>query len=205
MAALKQVESGEVPAEEVGRRNVYVFLAGALTAPAQSTEADLAARFSDPTTPLGQAFRDFHRAFQASDRTAREREFHDLFVGVGRGELLPYASYYLTGFLHEKPLAKLRASLAEMGFGRSEAVREPEDHLGFLCDVMAQLIEGTWAGEFKVYEQDRFFAEHISPWADRFFADLEAAETADLYRSVGKIGRLFMEIEEQGFAMVARA
>jgi len=40
-----------------------------------------------------------------------EREYFDLFIGLGRGELLPYASYYLTGFLNERPLSRLLTTL----------------------------------------------------------------------------------------------
>jgi len=124
---------------------------------------------------------------------------------VGRGELLPFASYYLTGFLNEKPLAQLRRDMARLGFERPAEVKEPEDHIAAICDIMSHLIEGTALGGFDIYDQDQFFAAHLKPWAGKFFADLESAKTADVYRHVGRVGKLFMEIEEQGFGMIARA
>lgn len=124
---------------------------------------------------------------------ALHREFFDLFIGVGRGELLPYASYYLTGFLHERPLAELRGDLARLGIARAEGVAEPEDHIAFLCETYAGLISGTFAAGPE--EATAFFARHMRPWAGRFFADLEAAEAARFYRAVGRLGRLAVELE----------
>ena len=68
-----------------------------------------------------------------------EREFFDLFIGLGRGELLPYGSYYLTGFLHDRPLARLREDLAKIGVARAEGVVEPPPHAGILCEIMSGL------------------------------------------------------------------
>ena len=98
-------------------------------------------------TPLGQALAGLAAAAAArTTPTAVAREYFALFIGVGRGELLPYASYYLTGFLHERPLAELRGTLAGLGIARAAGVAEPEDHLGFCCEVMAGLLEGRFAG-----------------------------------------------------------
>ena len=135
-------------------------------------------------------------ALSAAARTtpeACEREFFELFIGVGRGELLPYASYYLTGFLHERPLAELRADLARLGVERAEGVVEPEDHIAFLCEAMAGLILHAFASGPE--EAAPFFARHLRPWAARFFADLEAAQAATFYRAVGRLGRLAVELE----------
>ena len=191
--------------EEVGRQVIFSFLARVLARPVTQAERGFVASFAAGEAPINRAFSDFHSALEAADDAALERNYHDSFIGVGRGELLPYASYYLTGFLNEKPLAELRRDLGELGFARAEGVSEPEDHIASLCDVMAQLIDGTITGEFSVYDQERFFAAHIKPWAAKFFADLEAAKSAGPYRFVGGIGKLFMEIEEEGFGMVARA
>jgi TorA maturation chaperone TorD len=191
--------------EEVGRQGIFLFLARVLAKPVTRAERGFVASFAAGEAPINNLFADFQAALDAEDDAALERGYHDLFVGVGRGELLPYASYYLTGFLNEKPLAELRADLGNLGFARSEGVFEPEDHIASLCDVMAQLIGGTMAGEFSVYDQERFFGAHIKPWAAKFFADLEAAKSAGPYRFIGGIGKLFMEIEEEGFGMVARA
>ncbi|GJD74873.1 Chaperone protein TorD [Methylobacterium goesingense] len=132
---------------------------------------------------------------------AVEREYFDLFIGVGRGELLPYASYYLTGFLNERPLARVRDDLASLGIERDEAMTEPEDHLAILLDVMAGLAAGRFPAEAGA--ERAFFQRHLAPWAGRFFADLERARAAHVYRAVGALGRAFVEIEAAAFAMDA--
>lgn len=142
----------------------------------------------------------------AADRTSpesAESEYQDLFIGVGRGELLPFASFYLTGFLNEKPLARLRRDMARLGVERAEDVREPEDHIAALCEMMAGLIAGDFGDPASVARQADFFDKHIAGWADRFFEDLEAAPSANLYKAVGALGRAFMEIESTAFRMAA--
>jgi TorA maturation chaperone TorD len=132
------------------------------------------------------------------DAAAVAHEYFELFIGVGRGELLPYGSYYLTGFLHERPLARLRADLVDLGIERVEG-SEPEDHAAILCETMAGLVAAEFA--VPVERQRHFFAQHVAPWMGRFFTDLEAAKAADFYRSVGAVGRLFIEIEAEAFAL----
>jgi TorA maturation chaperone TorD len=113
--------------------------------------------------------------------------------------VLPYASYYLTGFLHERPLARVREDLARIGVARVEQVGEPEDHIAILCEVMAGLAGGAFAADFE--EQARFFERHLKPWASRLFADIELSQQATFYRTVGRVGRIFMELESEAFAL----
>ena len=165
---------------------------------------DLLERLSElkgDATPLGLAHIALAELASDIDPDELSREFFDLFIGVGRGELLPYASYYLTGFLNERPLARVREDLNALGIERAEGHHDPEDHLAILCEVMA----GLAAGRFEVESgaERRFFERHLKPWAARFFADLETARHARFYRPVGTIGRIFMEIEAQAFAMDA--
>jgi TorA maturation chaperone TorD len=148
---------------------------------------------------LGRHLSDLSRAAATTSAQAIEREFFELFVGVGRGELLPYASYYLTGFLNERPLARVREDFSALGIERGEAMSEPEDHLAMLLEVMAGLAAGRFEAEPGM--QARFFARHVAPWATRFFADLEGANAARFYRTVGELGRTFIEIETEAFAM----
>lgn len=204
-SAKDDAPDGGLAPEEAGRRALYHFLARTLARPIDKAEAGRIAPFADGSSALGQAVQAFVDAVEAADAAALEREFHDLFIGVGRGELVPYASYYLTGFLNEKPLAELRRDMDALGFERAEGVREPEDNIASLCDLMGHLIAGAASGERDLYDQDRFFVAHLKPWADKFFADLSSAKTADVYRRLGEVGRRFMAIEEDGFAMVARA
>jgi TorA maturation chaperone TorD len=139
---------------------------------------------------------------EAAERTNADRvqrEYFDLFIGLGRGELLPYGSYYLTGFLHERPLARLREDLATFGIARAEDVVEPEDHAGILCEIMAGLCSGALPAP---PDADRvIFERHMAPWIGRFFADLERADAADFYRSVGALGRSLIALEAEAFAL----
>src|SRR6185312_14477365 len=119
--------------------------------------------------------------------------------GIGRGELLPYASYYLTGFLHERPLARLREDLSMFGIERAQDMYEPEDHIGILLEVMgglaARRLPAPQGSDRKIFEK------HLQNWAGRFFFDLEHAKSAKFYRTVGRLGRTFMEIETEAFAL----
>jgi TorA maturation chaperone TorD len=155
------------------------------------------------SSPLGVV----HAALaEAAGRTSVERvgrEYFDLFIGLGRGELLPYGSYYLSGFLHERPLARLRAHLARLGIERAEGQVEPEDHAAILCEIMAGLANGELPAPSGADRE--VFEQHLSPWIGRFFADLERAEAADFYRPVGALGRVFMEIETAAFTLAKEA
>ena len=143
------------------------------------------------------------RCFPESDRHHRKNAVCQRWrIGQsrGRGELLPYGSYYLTGFLHERPLARLRGDLAEIGVVRAEQHYEPEDHIAILCEIMAGLAGGRFVAPDD--SERRIFERHLAPWARRFFADLEAAPGAQFYRHVGRVGRLFMDIETEAFALL---
>jgi TorA maturation chaperone TorD len=152
-------------------------------------------------TPLGLAHIALAQAAAEAVPVAVSREYFDLFVGVVQGELVPYGSYYLTGFLHERPLARVREDLARLGVERVEDLKEPEDHVAILCDVMAGLASRRFEAEAGF--ERAFFERHLKPWALRFFADLETANLGRFYRAVGRVGRMFMEIEAEAFAMEA--
>ncbi len=205
METIRAETQRQLDPEEAARQGVYAFLARVLAAPPDSTELNATAPYAGDDSALGKAFAAFRNSLGKSDPQATEREYHDLFIGVGRGELVPYGSYYLTGFLNEKPLADLRRAHERLGFARAEGVSEPEDHIASVCETMALLIAGTADGEFTVYDQDNFFKAHLAPWGEKFFADLASAGSADLYRSVGRIGEVFMQIEEEGFTLLVRA
>src|SRR6516162_8242150 len=178
----------------IPRAREYALLAALLARPPDAALLTRLASIEGDGTPLGLAHKALAAA-AATDAAAVAREYFELFIGVGRGELLPYGSYYLTGFLHERPLARLRAELADLGIERVEGQSEPEDHAAILCEIMAGLIAGELAAP--VERQQYFFDRHLAPWIRRFFADLEAAKAAGFYRPVGVIGRVFIEIEAQ--------
>ena len=188
-------------AVEVERAQAYALLGRLLSAP---PDAALLARLRllrGDTSPFGAALGALAAAAANMDEAAVEQEFFDLFIGVGRGELLPYASYYLTGFLHERPLAELRAELRRLGVARAPGVAEPEDHIGFGCEVLAGLLEDRFGAGPGA--PDAFFAKHLQPWAGRFFADLEAAVAARFYRAVGLLGRTMVGIEQEAAGLPA--
>jgi len=167
-------------------------------APDADTLSRVAALKGD-ASDLGLAHIELAAAASAVDDRAASKEFFDLFIGLGRGELLPYASYYLTGFLHERPLARVRDDLGALGIERAGSSREPEDHIAILLEVMAGLARGDFEADFA--EQARFFERHLKPWAARMFADLEISRSAGFYRAVGRVGRVFMELESEAFTL----
>lgn len=118
-------------------------------------------------------------------------EYHALFIGLGRGELVPYGSWYQTGFLMEKPLGLLRADLARLGFERADDVHEPEDHIAALCEVMALLIQD----QVPLEQQTQFFNSHVGNWAETFFKDLAEAQSSVFYKSVARFGASFLSLE----------
>ncbi len=190
---------GQPDEVDAARAQEYALLAVLLARAPDAALLERIAQLRGDATPLGVA----HAALaQAADGASAERiarEFFDLFIGVGRGELLPYGSYYLTGFLNERPLARLREDLHALGIERIETQSEPEDHAAILCEIMAGLIGGRFPAT--VDRQRQIFEKHLAPWIGRFFADLAVAEAADFYRHVGAVGRLFIEIETEGFAL----
>ena len=124
-------------------------------------------------------------------------EYHDLFIGLGKGEVVPYGSWYLTGFMMEKPLSDLRDDLARLGYVRNTSVVEPEDHVAALCEVISLMItEGV-----DLSTQRNFSQSHMTEWMGRFFADLSEAKSAIFYKSVGRFGAAFMAFENEYFSM----
>ena len=181
------------------RAQEYALLARLLRQPPSSMLLKQIGQLRGDETQLGAAHAALAEAANATDTAAVDREYFDLFIGVGRGELLPYASYYLTGFLHERPLARLRRDLARFGIDRAAEVADPEDHAGILCEVMAGLASGELPGSEEAGRT--IFENHMAPWIGRFFADLESAEGAEFYRRVGTVGRVFVEIEGDAFKL----
>lgn len=188
--------------EDRARSELYDFLGLVLAAPADATLLGQIAGLSGDETPLGTKLSTLGRIAGVTSPETAEREFNALFIGLGRGELLPYASYYLTGFLNEKPLANLRQAMADRGIERAEDKREPEDNIASLMEMMGGMILGRYGKVTSVAEQKSFFKAHIEPWAIHFFTDLEATKSSVFYGAVGSLGRQFMEIEAQGFEML---
>lgn len=183
--------------DEPPRVNAWSLLGRLLAAPPDEqvlellVSADGASMAGDNL--LGAAWDMLAKAAAKTSPAELEDEYQDLFIGVGRGELMPYGSWYLTGFLMEQPLARLRGELAELGFARRDGVKEPEDHAAALCDVMAMISVGDDAASVEI--QSGFFSRHIAPWMGRFFRDMQQAPSARFYRAVGQLGEQYVALE----------
>ena len=201
VAQYDQLAGGE---EEALRAHWYALLARLLASePDEDALAYCRALDGDRTTELGKAVATLASAAKATNTEALREEYFNLFIGVGQGELLPFGSYYISGFLNEKPLARLRADMGALGIARAEDVSEPEDHIAALCEIMLGLIIGAFGAPASLETQKEFFHKHVASWAPRFFEDLQGAPSAMFYMPVGKIGQLFMAIETEAFDMAA--
>ncbi len=147
---------------------------------------------TEPDSPMGKQWRALINACQEANPETLRIEFHDLFIGITHGELLPYGSYYQTGFLMEEPLAELRTDLAKLGLERQQQTKEPEDHIAALCDVMRLILvaEGT-----PIVTAEQFFIAHIKPWYEAFCDDLMKAKSASFYKVVAEFAKVFMAME----------
>ncbi len=187
--------------EQHYRAAAYSLLAALLrTAPDQAM-LDHLCGLSDSSEPEGDdlmlAMSTLALSAKHHTPAAIDDEFHELFIGLGKGEVVPYGSWYLTGFLMERPLSDLRADLKHLGFERNEDVAEPEDHAAALCEVISIMIGDTT----DLSVQNQFFQAHMASWLERFFDDLAVAGSAVFYKSVARFGAAFIALEKQYFSM----
>ncbi|HEY2229257.1 MAG TPA: molecular chaperone TorD family protein [Xanthobacteraceae bacterium] len=193
--------AGDLDDVDIARSREYALLATLL---ARAPDDVLLARLADlrgDESPLGLAHAAVAEAASHASASAVAREYFNLFIGVGRGELLPYGSYYLAGFLQDRPLARLRADLLRLGIERAGPDAEPEDHAAFMCEVMAGLASRRF--DAPPLADRALFERHLKPWIGRFFADLEGAEAAAFYKPIGALGRAFIDIEAEAYALPA--
>jgi TorA maturation chaperone TorD len=193
----------EVSNEDQARAQVYGLLGLLL---AKSPEAGVLAALRQMEVPVAEPGQDMTAAWGSLKQAAMRAEtnaiadeYQELFIGIGRGELVPYGSWYVTGFLMEKPLAELRVDLKRFGFERQEGVKEPEDHAAALCETMGLLASSA---EISLEAQRDFFNKHVGPWMGRFFGDLTTARSASFYRAVGLLGERFLEVERSYLSML---
>ena len=181
------------------RQEIFDLLAGIDPPSADGLAADGLATDGLATDGLGRVWRELATAAERADVEAADDEYHDLFIGVGRGELIPYGSWYRTGFVMDKPLAALRSDLAALGFERLDEVKEPEDHAAALLETMGLIAASP---EHGLEVQRRFFDRHVATWMPTFFADLQTAASARFYRAVGRFGEQFIRFEMQYLSIV---
>jgi TorA maturation chaperone TorD len=192
--------------EEAARSELYGILAGVLYAsPAIELIAQIRVAATD--TPAAGAFleepwRNFVGVTRSMSDQAIKDEYDALFGGVGKPEVYLYGSHYLSGFLNEKPLARLRTELQSLGLERSDAMSDTEDHFAYLCEVMRYLIAGDDVAVANLTRQREFFSTHIQPWALLMCDDIQSNTKANFYTSLAELIRAFMGIEAQGFDML---
>ena len=148
---------------------------------------------------LGKAMRVLAEAAGTQDVDRLREEYNELFIGLGRGEVVPYGSWYLTGYLMEQPLSELREHLNDLGFERSDNTREPEDHAAAIFEVFSVMIGDA----FSLARQQEFFKMHMLPWLERFFADLGQAKSANFYKPVAQFGTAFLDLESAYLSMTS--
>ena len=193
----------QIDAEDRLRADLYNFLGLVLSGPPDQLLLEQTAGLSGDTSPLGHAIGQLASVAKVTKPKSVTTEYNALFIGLGRGELLPYASYYLTGFLNEKPLARLRSDMAALKIARSENVFEPEDNIASLMEMMGGMIVGRFGAPASLTQQKEFYAKHIGPWATHFYTDLQGAKASVFYAGVGAVGHAFMDIEREAFRLAA--
>jgi len=201
---LNSLESNQITLideEDQLRADMYSFLASLLRAEPSADLVEQLTLLKSDNTPIGNAIKILAKLASSLDLHEIRDEYVKIFIGVGRGEILPFASYYLTGFLKDKPLAKLRNDMKEIGIEMSADVKEPEDHIASLFDIMSGIILGKFDRKFSITEQRDFFNKHLAPWVELLMRDIEASKIAVFYAPVGTLGREFIEIERSSFKM----
>jgi len=182
--------------QEQWRAQHYALLATLLVTAPQTALLDNISQVdvTEPDSAMGQAWLALQNAAAQVESDALNAEYHALFIGLTQGEIIPYGSFYQTGFLNEKPLALLRKDLAQLGLERQDDKKEPEDHIAAEFDVMRMILsaQGT-----PVVDAQTFFNRHILPWAETFFSDLASADNAVFYRSVAGFASQFIKLETQ--------
>lgn len=192
--------------EELARAELYGLMARMWIAP---PDADLLQQFRVAVTQAPQAgalleepWAQLVAAMRSTTAEAASEEFQALFQGVGKPEVFVYGSYYLAGFLNEKPLAQLRSDLAALGLEGNTSGGETEDHVACELEVMRYLIAGDDAGVCNLEQQRRFFRAHVQPWVGELCATVAAHPRAVLYRQVAAFTHAFIDIETQAFDML---
>jgi TorA maturation chaperone TorD len=192
--------------EETARAELYGLLAGVFYAsPAIELLAQIRVAATD--TPAAGAFleepwRNFVGVTRSMTDQAIRDEYDALFGGVGKPEVYLYGSHFLSGFLNEKPLARLRTELNSLGLERSEVMSDTEDHFAYLCEVMRYLIAGDDVAVANLTRQREFFSTYMQPWVNLMCDDIQSNTKANFYSSLAELTRAFMGIEAQGFDML---
>ncbi|GLR03774.1 TorD family cytoplasmic chaperone [Vibrio hyugaensis] len=183
--------------EQTLRTEIYLVLSALFrSAPSEEMIEFLTSLEVEPSeSAMQKAWIALQQAAKDSNREALEDEYQDLFIGIGRGEVMPFGSWHMTGAMMEKPLAEIRHDLELLGFERDENVKEPEDHIAALCEVMSML-----TGEEEDLQQ-AVFNKHIAPWFNSFTQQLENSESANFYKPAAQLCEAFLTLEQVRFSV----
>ena len=191
----------DIKEEDQLRADMYSFLANMIRTEPSQELLDSVKKLTGDDSSIGKSIKLISKLAATMHISEIQDEYVNLFVGVGRGELLPFASYYLTGFLNDKPLSKLRNNMNELGVVRIKEVKEPEDHVSSLFDIMSGMITGQFGKQYSITEQSNFFEKHLNSWIHLLMSDIESAKTAVFYAPIGSLGKEFINIEREAFRM----
>lgn len=193
--------------EETARAEIYGLLAQLYYAPPSPELLD-ALRVAVTEAPAAGAY--LEEPWRALVGVAREMqpaeiraEYDALFGGVGKPDVYLFGSHYLSGFLNEQPLARLRGELRELGLTRDEAMPETEDHIAYLSEVMRYLIAGDDAAVANLSRQRDFFAAHLQPWVATMCDTIAVHPRARFHAALARFTHAFMSVEQQGFDLLA--
>ncbi|MGB5706835.1 MAG: molecular chaperone TorD family protein [Arenicellales bacterium] len=183
--------------EDQARSSTYMILASLLSDIPSQDLIDYLCHIESPENgqdpgEIGVAWQRLKQEALNLDMEKLDDEYHALFIGVGRGEIVQYGSWHLTGFLMDTPLSELRDDLRSLGFESNPDQKEPEDHISAICETMSILINSD---DIESYQQRRFFIRHLHPWAEKFFRELQSAKSANFYQAVGMLGERFIKLE----------
>jgi TorA maturation chaperone TorD len=188
--------------EETARADLYGLLASLLYAPPPQALIDaIASAAPQGESLLERAWANLSVCCKTLQAESARREYEDMFIGVGKPEVMLYGSWHLSGFLMEKPLVELRNDLEKLGLQRSEAMPESEDHIAALCEVMRYLIASDDAAHASIAAQKAFFGTHMQPWVLAMCDAIETHRGAKFYAAVAHLARTFFEVEMQAFDM----
>jgi TorA maturation chaperone TorD len=202
------VDLAAVAPEDAARARWYGLFAALFRAPPTREQLSAIAACAeaspdDPDAPtdstLGRAWRDFARACAQADADAVREEFDTAFLGVGKADVMPYASYHLSGFLNDRPLVELREHLAALGLSRRADVGLTEDHVAALCETMAWLIAGDGGKARDFAAQRAFFSRFLGPWFESLADTIEHSGVTDFYKHAGRLLREFLAVERLAF------
>ncbi len=200
------VFAGADDSDELARAELYGLLARLWVAPPDEALLEqfrvAVTQAPEPGAPLEAPWQDLVGAMRQTSAAAAAAEYDALFQGVGRPEVFLYGSYYLAGFLNEKPLAALRSDLAALGLARDETRGETEDHVAAVFEVMRWLIAGDDVATCNLEQQRRFFRAHVQTWLEDLCTAVQQHPRAEVWRAVAAFTRVFVQVETQAFDLL---